>query len=105
MAKPSHTGRCDFQPARRGDFEVCSHPDCNERFPCAGNDCGHLDCIDRREKAPKCHFCEASVAPGVRGVDWGTGNVHGQSRAYHYECRDEHANPADRVRTGASFNP
>ncbi len=101
MAKPP-THRCMWSPAKRGDFEVCSS--CNDRFPCQGNTCGHLDCIEHRKKDPQCHFCNKTVR-GTRGEEWGTGVVHGHTRSFHYACRDEHASPAERAITGAPFNP
>lgn len=101
---PKHAGKCDFQPAKRGDFEACTTPGCSERFPCAGNDCGHLDCIERRGKPPRCHFCSEQVA-GPRGELWNQMLVHGHTRAGHYACRDAKASPAERVRTGAPLNP
>lgn len=104
MPKPSHTGACNYENAKRGDFQVCTRVGCKERFPCAGNSCGHLDCIEAREKPPKCYYCEKLVE-GARGEDWGTFLVHGHTRAGHYTCRDKHASPADRARTGAVFNP
>ena len=94
-----HSGSCTFEQARRGDHEVCSVTGCRERFPCAGNDCGHLDCIERRGKLPKCHFCGQQVS-GCRSTEWSTGAVHGKTRAYHYDCRDQHASPNDRARRG-----
>jgi hypothetical protein len=92
MAK--HKGECSFQQSKRGAFEVCSRQGCNERFPCAGNDCGHLDCIEVRGKPPKCHFCSNQVK-GLRGEDWGTGLVHGHTRAFDYSCRDGQAPAAE----------
>lgn len=101
MAK-AHAGPCDYVQSKRGIFEICSKPGCSERFPCAGNTCGHLDCVDVRGKAPNCHLCN-KVCAGSRGEEWTSCVLSGMTRAAHYSCRDTAAGPADRVRTGGKF--
>jgi hypothetical protein len=84
MSKAAHT--CNWQQSKRGSFEVCSV--CQDRFPCQGNDCGHLDCHEARGKAPMCHFCK-KIVTGPRKEAWGTGNIRNHTRTFHYLCRDE----------------
>jgi hypothetical protein len=84
MAKTeSHT--CRWEQSKRGAFEVCAT--CKDRFPCAEDTCGHLDCIEKRAKPARCHFCRRLVE-GPRNDDWGTGNVRGITRAFHYTCKE-----------------
>jgi hypothetical protein len=84
----AHTGSCTFEQSKRGTHEVCSKLGCKERFPCAGNDCAHLDCIERRGTLPKCHKC-SKIVSGVRGEDWAPILFHNKTRAAHYECKGE----------------
>lgn len=89
--------RCMWSPAKRGNFLVCST--CDDRFPCAGNTCGHLDCIETRRKPPQCHYC-TQVCEGPPKGSWTPWAVHGHTRAVHYSCRNDHASPADCSRWG-----
>ncbi len=93
-----------YEPSKRGGFEVCVVSGCTERFPCSSNDCAHSDCIEARNKLPKCHYC-GEIVQGSKGDDWCAWAIHGHTRAVHYVCRDKVAGPAERARTGAEFNP
>lgn len=97
MAKPAQH-RCLWSPAKRGTFLVCSV--CEDRFPCAGNDCGHMDCIETRGELPKCHYCSKRVE-GPKGESWTPWLIHGHTRAAHYSCRDANSTPAELARRGA----
>jgi hypothetical protein len=94
-----HNGACNFEQAKRGDFKVCTRFGCKERFPCAGNDCGHSDCVETRGELPKCHYCLKRV-DGAKGDTWTSWAIHGLTRAAHYTCRSQHASPVERVRWG-----
>lgn len=95
--------RCLWGPAKRGAWMACSI--CDDRFPCAGNDCAHMDCIVERQKMPKCHFCGhvvygagpskvlGDVPEGLQELqgeegDWVPVNGRGNVYAAHTCCRD-----------------
>lgn len=110
--------RCDHSvvPGRKPGTERCTK--CSWRFPCAGNDCGHLDCIEFRQQLPLCHYCRKRVegSPGgfsllnsfyppirqMGGQDasWTIWDVRGVTRSVHYACRNERASPAELARWG-----
>jgi hypothetical protein len=121
MAKTKpHSGACNYEQAKRGNFEVCTRTGCKERFPCAGNDCGHLDCIEERGELPKCHYCGKRVEGRPAGIcspsstfepitksddngTWTPWSVRGLNRAVHYSCRSQNASPEERARWGDSL--
>jgi hypothetical protein len=98
MARP-HKGPCTYEQSKRGAYEACTQPNCKERFPCAGNDCGHMDCIERRGTLPKCHYCGKKVE-GKKDDRWTAWAVHGKTRAVHYTCRNAVASPTELARWG-----
>src|SRR5579859_679059 len=94
---PPH--RCVYNPSPRGKFLVCSV--CQDRFPCAEDTCGHLDCLDEGGRRPRCHFCrELCKGPNGMTTNWPTCGgeepmwtsraVRGITRAVHYDCLDKH---------------
>lgn len=97
---------CMWGPAKRGSWLTCSI--CDDRFPCAGNDCGHMDCVLEKKKMPNCHFCgrvvhgstlykpSGSISEGLQGLlaesgDWVMVNGRGVTFAAHACCRDAYA--------------
>lgn len=76
-----------FNPAKRGNYEVCS---CGERFPCAEKDCGHIGCWEARGTLPTCHFCGEKLKGehNTETATWGAMNIRNRTRAAHYCCRD-----------------
>lgn len=106
---------------RNPEILHCEH--CSYRFPCRDEDCGHLDCMERRGQLSLCHYCRRRVegpcggfgvrpckllvleAAGGEDATWTIWSVHGVSRAVHYACRSAHASPAERARWGESIAP
>jgi hypothetical protein len=91
---PRH--RCIYSPSPRGKYLLCSV--CKERFPCAEETCGHLDCHEERGVKPRCHLCR-KLCDGANGMTttpkagepepiWTSRAIRGITRAVHYDCLD-----------------
>ena len=101
---------------RKPGTERCK--DCSWVFPCRGNDCGHMECIEFRAELPVCHYCQKRVQGSPAGVrspastfapiasfggpdaSWTPWSVRGVTRAVHYCCRDAVASPSEIRRWG-----
>jgi hypothetical protein len=112
----SHTCQHDVKPGRKPGTERCKL--CSWAFPCRGNDCGHLDCIEFRAELPVCHHCQKRVQGSPGGVcspsatfepiraaigeeaSWTVWSVRGITRAVHYTCRSANASPEELARWG-----
>lgn len=104
-----HTQDHEVVDGRKPGTSRCT--DCNWRFPCPDNDCGHGDCMEFRGELPRCHHCRERVqgspsgfsfspCPGLPQLEksepegsWTRWDVHGHTRAVHYCCRDAKAAP------------
>jgi hypothetical protein len=97
--------RCNHDIAfgKKPGSEICRK--CDWTYPCKNSvECSHFDCVEFRQKMPKCWYCKKTVEGSpegfsaraiealspTKGEPWTIWPVRGITRAVHYTCRNEH---------------